>query len=96
MKSVVQLISDLQDKGYTANLSVDHGDVTAGANQRLPLSCLKIDETYRIEDDSDPTHQNIVYAISCSSPEVRGVLINSFGTYADSEKDAIVRQIQDQ
>ena len=60
MKSVVQLISDLQDKGYTANLSVDHGDVKAGANQRLPLSCLKIDETYRIEDDSDPTHQNII------------------------------------
>lgn len=42
-----------------------------------------IDKFYRFEGDSDPADEAIVYAISCSKYNIRGILVNGAGIYTD-------------
>ncbi|MBC86822.1 MAG: hypothetical protein CL677_06540 [Bdellovibrionaceae bacterium] len=93
MKSLVQCLKQLKEDGYNKNLSIKNELLYTSDKIFLPTPQLTIDQTYRIEEDSDPTHQSIVYAISCKAPDVKGVLVNSYGPYSESDKDNLINQI---
>jgi hypothetical protein len=42
-----------------------------------------VDKFFRLEGESDPSDAVIIYAISALTNEAKGILVNSFGIYAD-------------
>ncbi len=54
----------------------------------------KIVKVYRFEGASNPDDQSVLYAISSSKFEVKGVLVNGYGISADIVTDAIIAKLK--
>jgi hypothetical protein len=88
--NLVEATNDLMKRGYSANLSLE-GDTVDDKDKNIQMTPddFEIDEFYRFEGASNPSDMSIVYAVSSAKYSLKGVLINAFGTYANSSSSAI-------
>jgi hypothetical protein len=88
--NLVDATNDLMKRGYTANLSLE-GDTIDDKAQNIHMKAddFVIDEFYRFEGPSNPSDMSIVYAVTSDKYNLKGVLINAFGTYANTSSSAI-------
>jgi len=94
--TVTEAMADLKENGYTIDFSILTGNeclvckLTATA---LSPDDFIIDQFYRFEGDSDPGDQMIVDAISSKKNNLKGVVVNAYGIYADNASSAIVKKL---
>lgn len=77
-----EAVNDLVKRGYTTDfLLQEEKDYLLCSNNSLELSPedFTIDEVYRFEGMTDPADESIVFAISSTKHNIRGLVINSFG-----------------
>ena len=81
--TVVDAINDLKKRGYKEdfNLKIHHDE---SFMELLKKEKLNIDETYRFEGESNPSDEDIVYAISSLDGQIKGIFTGAFGIYADN------------
>ena len=93
-ETLVDATNDLFKRGYTANLSLDEDSVN-DKEQGIEMQHdeFEIDEFYRFEGQSNPSDMAIVYAISSEKHNLKGVLINAYGVYADNANAALVAKL---
>ncbi len=97
-ETVTEAVNDLRKRGYT----IDFMDLTDRecliCHQPVPLELspdeFEIDEIYRFEGLTDPGDEMIVFAISSSKYEIRGIVVNAFGTYSDTIAQKITGRLQ--
>ncbi len=96
MMSLVEGIHKMQEKGYTANLvpKFDRLECDMG-NIKLYPDDLVIDKMIRFENTSDPDDQSILYAISSPSQNVKGIYVESYGTYHDELSHEMIERLKD-
>jgi hypothetical protein len=91
-ETVSEAVRDLSNRGYKYNFNLQNDLVL---NKELDLSLspenFKIVETYRFEGMSDPSDEEVVYAIE-SKDGIKGVLVNAFGIYADGLSAEMVKK----
>ncbi len=89
-ETLVDATNDLYKRGYTANLSLE-GDTIDDKEHDVHMGAddFVIDEFYRFEGASNPSDTSIVYAISSAKYNLKGVLVNAYGMYADNSESAI-------
>jgi hypothetical protein len=93
--TLVDATNDLFKRGYTANLSLDGDTIDDNAqNINMHADDFVIDEFYRFEGASNPDDASIVYAVSSSKFNLKGVLVNAYGVYADNSSSAIVAKLR--
>ncbi|MCJ8211527.1 phosphoribosylpyrophosphate synthetase [Mucilaginibacter sp. RS28] len=91
-ETLVDATNDLLKRGYTANLSFeDNADNIEDKSQNIKLTAddFEVDEFYRFEGASNPSDMSIVYAISSMKYNLKGVLVDAYGTYANNSSSAI-------
>lgn len=94
--TVTEAMADLKKLGYNIDFSIltDKeylvGHLTA---TELSPDDFEIDDFYRFEGDSDPGDEMIVYAISSTKNNLKGIVVNAYGIYADNESSAIVKKL---
>lgn len=88
--NLVDATNDLMKRGYTANLSLE-GDTIDDKENHIKMTAddFVIDEFYRFEGPSNPSDMSIVYAVTSNKYNLKGVLINAFGTYANTSSSAV-------
>lgn len=88
--NLVEATNDLMKRGYTENLSLE-GDTVDDKDKNIHMVAddFEIDEFYRFEGASNPDDNSIVYAVSSPKYNLKGVLVNAFGTYANNSSSAI-------
>jgi len=88
--NLVDATNDLMKRGYTANLSLD-GETIDDKEHHIQMTAddFVIDEFYRFEGLSNPSDMSIVYAVTSDKYHLKGVLINAFGTYANTSSSAV-------
>lgn len=93
-ETLVDATNDLFKRGYTANLILD-GDTIDDNEQGIHMTAdeFEIDEFYRFEGQSNPDDMSIVYAVSSAKYNLKGVLVNAYGTYADNSSSAIAAKL---
>ena len=77
-----EAVNDLIKRGYTTDFLIQEDkECLLCKNNSLELSPkdFVIDEVYRFEGMTDPGDASIVFAISSSNHNVKGLVINSFG-----------------
>jgi hypothetical protein len=89
-ETLVDATNDLMKRGYTANLSLE-GDTIDDKAQNIHMTAedFEIDEFYRFEGASNPADMSIVYAVSSPKYNLKGILVNAYGTYANDSTSAI-------
>ncbi len=90
---MTKVIADLKSEGYTKNFVVHDGKLWADKKVYSPED-VEIDKTIRVEADSDPDNQSIVYGIRCLKTEHKGTIVNGFGLHADADKNEFVMEVQ--
>lgn len=96
-ETVSEAINDLAKRGYTTDFKiltdqdclVCHQTVT-----QLSPDDFEIDETHRFEGDTDPGDEMIVHAISSTKHNMKGIIVNGYGTYADTSTSKIVARLK--
>lgn len=92
--NLVEATNDLLKRGYTENLSLE-GDTIDDKEKNIQMTAddFEIDEFYRFEGPSNPSDMSIVYAVSSEKFGIKGVLVNAFGTYANSSSSAVLAKL---
>jgi hypothetical protein len=92
--SILEALADLNKKGYNQNFSLTPtGLFCPITSQTFSVGDLTIIEYHRFEGNSDMEDMAILYVIEAST-ECKGVLIDAFGTYANSELGEFLKQIK--
>ena len=92
--TVTQAVEDLVKRGYTLNFNLRPDCIEVAENNlRIHPEEFVIDEIYRFEGDTDPGDESIVLAISSVKYNVKGVIVNAFGLYAEPVSAEIVKKL---
>lgn len=90
-----EAINDLAKKGYTENFNIESDCIVCAENRiRLRPDEFEIDEIYRFQEMSDLDNESILYAISSTVHNIRGLLVNAYGTYSDTNTTELVKKLE--
>ena len=88
-------LQQLRLQGYTADFHLRPDCLYCAAHDlKLPPEGFQVDKLFRFEGNSDPADQAILYAITAIGLDIRGVLINAYGVYADPLTAAMEAKLQ--
>jgi hypothetical protein len=92
--TVVEAITALRQRGYTLdfNLAFDQVQCQAEGICLNPAE-FEISEHYRFEGDTNPSDEDIVYAIASMDGRIKGVLTSAYGMYADNLSPAMLKKL---
>lgn len=97
--TVTEAMADLKARGYTIDFSIladqDHL-VSSQTPIALSPDDFEIDAFYRFEGDSDPGDEMIVYAISSTNNDLKGLIVSAYGIHADRAASAMVKKLSTQ
>jgi len=87
--TMVDALEKLRQKGYRHSLEITGDSLLRADNGALiePAQATIVD-TYRFEGESDPDDMAVVYAVEAvarDGSELKGVLVETFGAYAEPE-----------
>ncbi|SHM73730.1 MULTISPECIES: cupin domain-containing protein [Chryseobacterium] len=89
-----QTINELAKVGYTHDFNrQDNCEICHNENIMLSPVDFKIDKVYRFEGTSDPDYQSILYAISSSKFNVKGIIVNGYGISSDDATSKIIEKL---
>lgn len=92
-----EALNDLSIRGYTASFTItDDGDWLKCNETALELSPedFEINEIYRFEGITDPADEMIVVAISSNKHHLKGVMVNAFGIYSDTNTSKVLNRLR--
>ncbi len=93
-ETLSEAVNDLIKRGYTHNFNVEGDCLECNENGiRLSPNDFTIDETHRFEGPTDPGDENILFAISSITHNLKGLLINAFGAYSDAASEELIAKL---
>ena len=93
-ETVVEALVALKAKGYTVDFTIDFDKITCREmNLILKPDDFEIREFYRFEGDTNPSDEDIVFAIESKDGKVKGCLTSAYGTYADGISANMIKKI---
>lgn len=93
-ETVSEAVNDLNKRGYKHDFNLGENCLVCGEQISLSPDDFEIDEVHRFEGMTDPGDEMIVYAISGKKDDIKGVLVNAYGSYSDSESTIIMKKLQ--
>ncbi len=92
-KTLVDILDDLRAEGYTEDFNLKENCLVCGQYQ-VSHDKFVVDKFMRLEGNSDPDDEVVVYAISAAAPlNLKGVLVNSYGIYADAMASEMMEKL---
>ncbi|MBK8698612.1 MAG: phosphoribosylpyrophosphate synthetase [Saprospiraceae bacterium] len=92
-----EAINDLVKRGYTLDFNLHEEEdclICKETTAQLSPGEFEIDEIYRFEGNTDPGDEMIVFAISSRLDDAKGILVNAYGMYSDSNASIIVEKLK--
>ena len=92
--TVTTALSDLKQRGYVLDFNVAFDKLHCKEhNIQLDPHEFEIVEMYRFEGDSNPSDEDVVYAVESKDGRTRGTITSAFGLYADSVSTEMIRKL---
>lgn len=89
-----ETINALYKEGYTLDFNIHEQYIVCHtAPLKLSPNEFEIDKVFRFEGDSNPEDQSILYAISSTKFNVKGLLVNGYGISADTKVDELIAKL---
>lgn len=96
MTTLSEITNLLKERGYTIDFNLKQNCLECGGNllKIFPGEFI-VDKHYRFEGPSDPGDEAIVYAISSSKYNLKGVLVNGYGISSDGITDEMIKALDE-
>ena len=92
--TVTGALNGLRKKGYTLDFNLAFDKLICTQNDEcLNPSEFEITETYRFEGESNPSDEDVVYAIESKDKNLKGVLTSAYGMYADTVDTDMIKKL---
>lgn len=89
-----EAINDLTKKGYTFNFNIKKDCIECAENNlQLQPDEFEIDELHRFQEMSDVDNESILYAISSTQNNMKGLLVNAYSIYAETASTELVAKL---
>ena len=92
--TVIKALEGLKKRGYVTDFNVAFDKLMCkDTNICLNPDEFEITEAYRFEGETNPSDEAVVYAVESKSKDMKGVLVNAYGVYADPMSDAMIEKL---
>ncbi len=93
MKSVIEIIEQLRSEGYINDFSIKNDTILddSGKKSYRPEDLI-IERIERYEGDSNPSDNAVIYVLTAKDG-TKGILVDSYGAYADPKLAKIIGDI---
>lgn len=94
-ETLTEAVADLGIRGYEYDftLSQDYIECKSLDLQLMPEE-FEIDEFYRFEGMTDPDDSAVIYAISSPVGNLKGVIIDAYGVYAENISPELLNKLK--
>jgi hypothetical protein len=90
-----ETVNGLIQAGYTTDFNVQEECLLCNkTNTVLSPEEFQIDKVYRFEGATNPDDESIVYALSSTKFQMKGILVNGYGLSADEATSRLVERLQ--
>lgn len=88
-------ISDLRKNGYTTDFNTGFDCIVCHEPHpvSLPAEEFEIVAVHRFEGESNPSDESVLYVIESKDKQMKGLLVNAFGIYADNLSDKMLKKL---
>jgi len=91
--TLVETLEKLRMEGYKEDFNIRFDSLICRDVCLLP-SQFEVDKVYRFEGNTNPSDEAILFAISSIDGKIKGVLVNSYGTYADEMTEELIDKLK--
>lgn len=94
MSTVSEVLNHLKENGYSVDFNLDDNCLICHGNSlKIHPEEFVVDKVYRFEGITDPGDEAVVYAISSLKHNIKGVLVNGYGIYAEAMADEMIKAL---
>lgn len=94
-ETVTEALNDLKARGFTTDFNIAFNQIRCNATGKcLSPDQFEIIEHHRFEGATNPSDEEVVYAIAAKDGSMKGVLVSAFGIYSEQVDDALIRKLQ--
>ncbi len=92
--TVSAAINSLKKTGYKTDFNIAFDKlICKETNACLNPDEFEITEVYRFQGESNPSDEAVVYAVESKNCDMKGVIVNAYGLYADPMSDAMIKKL---
>ena len=93
--TVTDALKGLKSKGFTVDFNIAFDKlICPRTNIELRSHEFKIVEVYRFEGESNPSDEDVVYAVESEDGKIKGVITSAFGLYADPISNEMIQKLK--
>lgn len=93
--TVTAALADLDRRGYNLDFNLTPENIECKEIGLLLMpEEFEIDEVYRFEGMTDPADSSVVYAISSNVGNLKGVLVDGYGVYAENVSPELLNKLK--
>lgn len=96
MTTLSEVINHLKEKGYSTDFNLQENHLKCeGDNLKIFPGEFIVDKHYRFEGKSNPDDEAILFAISSSKYNLKGVLVNGYGISSESITNEMIKALDE-
>jgi hypothetical protein len=93
--TVTEALEGLKQRGFTTDFNLAFDNIRCReTGECLSPAEFEIVEHHRFEGDSNPSDEEVVYAIAAKNGAMKGTLVSAFGIYSETVDDVLMRKLQ--
>ncbi len=92
--TVTEAVSDLKARGYIIDFRIAF-DKLICSNEKICLNPgdFEIVEVHRFGGESNPSDEDVVYAVESKNGDYKGMITSAFGLYADQISNELLQKL---
>jgi hypothetical protein len=92
--TVTDALKDLKHRGFTVDFNIAFDKIICSDNKVcFNPDEFEITEVYRFEGETNPSDEDIVYAITSKDGKVKGTMTSAYGMYAETISTEMIRKL---
>ncbi len=93
-ETVVGALQGLKAKGYTLDFNICFDNIKCEQHTYcLNPNEFEITEVHRFEGETNPSDEDVVYAIQSRDASIKGTITSAYGMYADSMSNEMIQKL---
>ena len=92
--TVTAALQELKQRGYSVDFNIAFDKIICSDNKIcLNPHEFEIVEVFRFEGDTNPSDQDVVYAIESKDRQIKGTMTNAYGMYAETASAEMIKKL---